>query len=148
MREGQRKILVLAAVFLGGLIAGIAVVISFQVKPEPVPDTSRLKELLHNTAQHEIGLPPLADVEVELTIERGKLDEEIARIKTLATRFGGTAIQGTGDNTGTDILAEISQKLTDQFLEALKHPEKEPVVALPAGGNENALVQVRLNFQS
>jgi hypothetical protein len=148
MGEDQRKILVLAAVFLGGLIAGITVVIFLQVKPEPPPDTSRLKELLHSTAQQAIGLPPLADVEVELTIERGKLDQEIERIKALAARFGGTAIQGAGDSTGTDILAEISPKLTDQFLEALKHPEKAPVVALPAGGNENALVQVRLNFQS
>jgi hypothetical protein len=129
MGEGQRKILVLAAVFLGGLIAGVAVVIFLQVK-------------------QAIGLPPLADVEVELTIERGKLDGEIERIKTLAAKFGGTAIQGAGDDTGTDILAEISPKLKDQFLEALKHPEKEPVVALPEGGNENALVQVRLNFQS
>jgi hypothetical protein len=148
MGEDQRKILVLAAVFLGGLIAGIAVVIILQVKPEPAPDTSRLKELLHSTAQQAIGLPPLADVEVELTIERGKLDQEIERIKALAARFGGTAIQGAGDSTGTDILAEISPKLTDQFLEALKHPEKAPVVDLPTGGNENALVQVRLNFQS
>jgi hypothetical protein len=148
MGEDQRKILVLAAVFLGGLIAGITVVIFLQVKPEPPPDTSRLKELLHSTAQQAIGLPPLADVEVELTIERGKLDGEIERIKTLAAKFGGTAIQGAGDDTGTDILAEISPKLKDQFLEALKHPEKEPVVALPEGGNENALVQVRLNFQS
>jgi hypothetical protein len=124
------------------------VVIFLQAKPEPVPDTSKLKELLHSTAQQAIGLPPLADVEVELTIERGKLDEEIERIKTLAARFGGTAVQGEGDDTGTDILAEISPKLKDQFLEALKHPEKEPVVALPEEGNENALVQVRLNFQS
>jgi hypothetical protein len=124
------------------------VVIFLQAKPEPVPDTSKLKELLHSTAQQAIGLPPLADVEVELTIERGKLDEEIERIKTLAAKFGGTAVQGEGDDTGTDILAEISPKLKDQFLEALKHPEKEPVVALPEEGNENALVQVRLNFQS
>jgi hypothetical protein len=148
MGQGQRKIFVLAAVFLGGLIAGVAVVISLQIRPEPAPDTSRLKELLHSTAQQTIGLPPLADVEVELTIERGKLDKEIERIKTLAAKFGGTAIQGTGDSTGTEILAEISPQLTDQFLEALKHPEKEPVITLPAGGNENALVQVRLNFQS
>src|ERR1700686_1969498 len=131
MREGQRKILVLAAVFFGGLIAGIAVVIFLQVKPEPVPDTSRFKELLHSTAQQEIGLPPLADVEVELTIERGKLDEEIERIKALAARCGGPAIQGIGDDSETDVLAQISPKLTDRFLEALKHPE-EPQAVEPA----------------
>jgi hypothetical protein len=148
MLEGKRKILVFAAVFLGGLLAGIALVIFLPAKPEPAPDTSRLKDLLHSTAQKEIGLPPLADIEVELTIDRGKLDEEIERIKTLAAKFGGTAIQGAGDDTGTDVLAEISPKFTDQFLDALKHPEKQPVANLQAADDQNALVQVRLKFQS
>src|ERR1700732_1195819 len=148
MVERQRKILVLVAVFSGGLLAGVALVIFLEAKPEPAPDTSKLKDLLHSTAQQAIGLPPLADIEVELTIDRGKLDEEIERIKTLAAKFGGTAIQGAGDNTGTDVLAEISPKLKDQFLEALKHPEKQPVADFPAGDNQNALVQVRLKFQS
>src|ERR1700688_357321 len=138
MREGQRKILVWAAVFFGGLFAGMAVVIFLQVKPESVPDTSRLTELLHSTPQHEIALPPLADVEVELTIDRGKLDEEIERIKTLAARFGGTAVQGIRDETGTDMVAEISPKFTDQFLEALRHPEKQPVRNLAAGDDQNS----------
>jgi hypothetical protein len=148
MLESQRKILVLTAVFFGGLLTGIAVVIFLQAKPQPPPDTSRLEDLLHHTAQKTIGLPPLADVEVELTIDRGKLDEEIERIKMLAARFGGTAIQGAGDDTGTDVLAEISPRFTDQFLEALKHPEKQPVADLQVGDNPAALVQVRLKFPS
>jgi hypothetical protein len=148
MVKGQQKVLVLAAVFLGGLLAGVALIIFLQAKPTPAPDTSRLEELLHSTAQQRIGLPPLADVEVELTIERGKLDEEIERIKALAARFGGTAIQGRGDDSGTDVLAEISPKLTDRFLEALKHPDERPSVELPAGDQQNALVQVRLKFKS
>src|SRR5437868_6473869 len=147
MLEGRLKILVLASVFLGGLLAGIVVVIFLQVKPQPTPDTSKLKDLLHNTAQKAIGLPPLADAEVELTIDRSKLDEEIVRIKALAAKFGGTAIQGAGDETGTDVLAEISPKYTGQFLEALKHPEKQPASDLQAEDKETALVQVRLKFQ-
>jgi hypothetical protein len=148
MIESQRKILVLVAVFLGGLLAGVGVIIFLQAKPSPAPDTSGLKDLLHNTAQQQISLPPLADIEVELTIDRGKLDEEIERIKTLAARFGGTAVQGTRDETGTDVMAEISPKFTDQFLEALKHPEKQPVRNLAAGNDQNSLVQVRLKFPS
>jgi hypothetical protein len=148
MLEGQRKILILAAVFFGGLLAGIGLVIFLQTRPEPVPDTSNLKDLLHRAAQKEIGLPPLADVEVELTIERGKVDEEIERIKMLAARFGGTAVRGAGDDTGMDVLAEISPKFTDQFLEALKHPEKQPAADFQARDSDNALVQVRLKFQS
>lgn len=147
MLEDQRKILVLASVFLGGLLAGIALVMFLEAKPQPAPDTSKLKDLLHSTAQKAIGLPPLADAEVELTIDRTKLDEEIERIKALAAKFGGTAIQGSGDDTGTNVLAEISPKYTGQFLEALKHPEKQPAADLQAEDKETALVQVRLKFQ-
>jgi hypothetical protein len=148
MLKGQRKILVLAAVFFVGLFGGIALVIFLLAKPQPAPDTSKLEDLLHSTAQKTIGLPPLADAEVELTIDRGKLNEEIERIKTLAARFGGTAIQGTGDDTGTDVLAEISPKFTDQFLDALRHPEKQPVAGLQAKDDQTSLIQVRLKFQS
>jgi hypothetical protein len=146
MLERQRKILGLLVVFLGGLIAGSALVIFFQAKPQLEPDTSRLKDLLYNAAQKAIELPPLADAEVELTIERAKLDEEIERIKALAARFGGTAVQGVGDEAGTDVLAEISPKFTDQFLEALRHPEKQPAADLRPGDNQTGFVQVRLKF--
>ena len=65
-----------------------------------------------------------------------------------AARFGGTAVQGIRDETGTDMVAEISPKFTDQFLEALRHPEKQPVRNLAAGDDQNSLVQVRLKFPS
>lgn len=148
MAESQRKFIVAGSVFLAGLLAGIALVLLLQAKPQAEPDTSRLKDLLHNTAQKEIELPPLADAEVELTIDRGKLDEEIERIKSLAAKFGGTAVQGSGDETGTDVLAEISPKYKSQFLEALKHPKKQPAADLKTEDKETALVQVRLKFQS
>jgi hypothetical protein len=146
MLEGQRKIFGLLGVFLGGLLVGSALIIFFQTKPQPEPDTSRLKDFLHSAAQKAIELPPLADAEVELTIERAKLDEEIERIKALAARFGGTAVQGAGDEAGTDVLAEISPKFTDQFLEALRHPEKQPVADLRPADNQTGFVQVRLKF--
>ena len=143
----RRNIFLIAGIFFLGLITGIGLVTFLQEKPRPEPDTSRLKDLLHDTAQSEIGLPPLADAEVELTIERGKLDEEIERIKTLAAKFGGTAVKGTVDDAGIDVLAEISPQYKDQFLDALKHPEKEPATEVKADNSQTALVQVRLKFQ-
>ena len=147
MLKGQRKVLVLGAVFCGGLLAGIALVLFFQSRPQPSLDTSKLEDLLHNTAQTAIALPPLTDAEVELTIDRAKLDEEIERIKTLAAKFGGTAVQGVGDANGTEVLAQVSPKFTTQFLEAVKHPEKEPADHLQSEDDQTALVQVRLKFQ-
>jgi hypothetical protein len=148
MLANRRNILIAWTVFFTGLIVGIPLGIVLQTKPQPAPDTSRLKELLHITAQKTIGLPPIADAEVELTIERGKLDEEIARIKTLAEKFGGTAVQGGADDTGTEVLAEISPQFTAEFLEAVRHPEKQPASELKPDNDQTALVRVRLKFQS
>jgi hypothetical protein len=148
MLAHRRNIIIAWTVFFAGLIVGILLGIVLQTKPQPAPDTSRLKELLHITAQKTIGLPPVADAEVELTIERGKLDEELARIKTLAEKFGGTAVRGQADNTGADVLAEISPQFTAKFLEALRHPEKQPASELKPGSVQAALVRVLLKFQS
>jgi len=148
MLAHQRTIIIVCTVFFAGLIVGILLGIVLQTKPQPAPDTSRLKELLHITAQKTIGLPPIADAEVELTIEHGKLDEEIARIKSLAEKFGGTAVQGGAEDTGTDVLAEISPQFTAEFLEALRHPEKQPASELKPDNDRTALVRVRLKFQS
>jgi hypothetical protein len=148
MLAHRRNIIIVCTIFFAGLIAGILLGIVLQTKPQPAPDTSRLKELLHITAQKTIGLPPIADAEVQLTIERGKLDEEIARIKTLAEKFGGTAVQGGADDMGTDVLAEISPQFTAEFLEALRHPEKQPASELKPDNDQTALVRVLLKFQS
>jgi hypothetical protein len=147
MAKGHQIVLVLGAVFCGGLLVGIAWILFYQARLRPALDNSKLKDLLHDTAQTAIPLPPLADAEVELTIDRAKLDEEIERIKTLAAKFGGTAVQGAGDNSGMEILAQVSPKFTSQFLEAVKHPEKEPVAHLQSEDGQTALVEVRLKFQ-
>jgi hypothetical protein len=57
MLLGQRKILGLLVVFLGGLLAGSALIIFFQARPQPEPDTSRLKEL-HSAAQKRSNYRP------------------------------------------------------------------------------------------
>ncbi len=140
--------LVLGTVFCVGLFAGIALVLFFsQARPQPALNTSNLEDLLHNTAQTAISLPPLVDAEVELTIDRAKLDEEIERIKALAAKFGGTAVQLAGDNSGMEVLAQLSPKYTSQFLEAIKHPEKEPTDQVLSEDNQTAFVEVRLKFQ-
>jgi len=145
MIKDQPKLLVL--VFLAGLLAGIAVVIYFPSKSEQPPDTSRLRNLLQNTAQTNMGVPPLTDVGLELSIERDKLDKEIQRIKSLAARFGGTAVAGPGDEKGAEVVAQISPGYANQFVEAIKHPEKElPSETRPDGQASALLVQIKLTF--
>jgi hypothetical protein len=149
MLKDQRNFFVLAAVFLAGLLAGSGLIIFAPSKSEPPPDTSKLQDLLRNTAQRNMGVPPLTDVEVELSIERDKLDKEVERIKDLAAKFGGTVIVATEDEKGTEVLAQISSRLANQFVEAVKHPEKEAAGGTESDGEGRAsLVEIRLTFQS
>jgi hypothetical protein len=138
----------LAAVFLAGLLAGSALVHFFPSKREQPPDTSRLKELLQNTANKNMGFPPLTEAGLELSIERDKLDREVERIKGLAEKFGGTAIVAPGDDKGTEVLAQISSCCANQFVEAVKHPEKEPVVGPIPQASASAFVEIWLTFRS
>ena len=148
MVKDQRKFLVLLVVFFAGLLAGIGLIIFFPSKSEPPPDTSKLRDLLLNTAQKNMGVPPLTDVGLELSIERDKLDKEVERIKSLATKFGGTAIVGAGDENSMKVLAQISPRWANEFVEAVKHPEKEPAFEMKEEGKPiGLLVEIRLTIQ-
>ena len=148
MVKDQRKFLGLLAAFFAGLLAGIGLIIFHPSKSEPPPDTSKLRDLLLNTAQKNMGVPPLTDVGLELSIERDKLDKEVERIKTLATKFGGTAIVGTEDEKGTKVLAQISPRWANEFVEAVKHPEKQPAFGTKAEADASPLlVEIRLTIQ-
>jgi len=145
--KGQLKFFVLAAVFLAGLLAGSALVLLFPSKSGPPSDTSKLRELLQNTAKKNMGVAPLTDAGLELSIERNKLDREVERIKRLAAKFGGAAVVAMGDQKGTEVLAQISSCCADQFVEAIKHPEKEPVVGPRPQGSASAFVEIWLTFR-
>ena len=148
MVKDQRKFLVLLVVFFAGLLAGIGLIIFFPSKSEPPPDTSKLRDLLLNTAQKNMGVPPLTDVGLELSIERDKLDKEVERIKSLAIKFGGTAIVGAGDENSMKVLAQISPRWANEFVEAVKHPEKEPAFEMKEEGKPiGLLVEIKLTIQ-
>jgi hypothetical protein len=148
MIQRHRNLLLLFVVFFAGLLGGTALIRVFPSSSEPPPDTSRLKDLLLNTAQRSIAVPPLSDIELDLSIERDKLDKEIERIKSLAAKFGGTAIVGNTNEKRTDILAQIARGRAIEFVEAVKHPEKEPAAGTATVLETSALlVQIRLELQ-
>jgi hypothetical protein len=145
MIKDQRKSLQFLAVFAAGLVAGVLLIHFWPPKPEPPPDTSRLKDLLLNTAQRDMGVPPLGDIELDLSVEQGKLDREVDRIRGLAAKFGGTAVVGAAGEKGKDILAQVSRGSAPGFVDAVRHPEKEPVVPVEADTENSAfLVEIRL----
>jgi hypothetical protein len=148
MITNLRNSLRLLAVFAAGLLAGILLTHFSPSKPEPPPDSSRLKDLLLNTAQRSMGVPPLSDIELDLSVERGKLDKEVERIRSLAAKFGGTAIVGSVGEKGKDVLAQISRDSALEFVDAVRHPEKEPVIPATTGSEAGAFfVEIHLESQ-
>jgi hypothetical protein len=150
MRTDRRKKLAIAGIFLLGMISGVGVVclVLFFPGRRPAPDTSRLTATFEGAAQRALRMPEVTDTEVERVIDKPNLDTEVERIKRLAGKLGGTAVQGVGDDAGVDVLAEIPPELTHQFSDAVKDPAKEPVTS-PQVPNEDAkaFVAVKLKFR-
>lgn len=150
MRTDRRKKLAIAGIFLLGMIFGVGVVclVLFFPGRRSAPDTSRLTATFEGAAQRALRMPEVTDTEVERLIDKPNLDTEVERIKRLAGKLGGTAVQGVGDEDGVDVLAEIPPELTHQFSDAVKDPAKEPVTS-PQVPNKDAkaLVVVKLKFR-
>jgi hypothetical protein len=150
MRTDRRKKLAIAGIFLLGMICGVGVVclVLFFPGRRPAPDTSRLTATFEGAAQRTLRIPEVTDTEVERVIDKPNLDSEVERIKRLALKLGGTAVQGVGDEAGVDVLAEIPPEMTHQFSDAVKDPAKEPVT-LPQVPTEDAkaFVAVKLKFR-
>jgi hypothetical protein len=150
MRTARRKKLTIAGIFLLGMICGVGVVclvLFFQAR-RPAPDTSRLTATFEGAAQRDLRVPEVTDTEVERVIDKPNVDGEVERIKRLAGKLGGTAVQGVGDEAGVDVLAEIPPELTHQFSDAVKDPAKEPMTPpLVPKEESKAFVAVKLKFR-
>ena len=147
MGKGQQKTLLIAAIFFGGMIAGAVIVLLLQNRPQPAPDTLALKNTLQTTARNSMEVPSLSDANLQLVIDKSKLNQEIDRIKQLAGKFGGTAIQGVLEIDGAELLAQIPPRFRDQFIEAAQDPLKEEPAGDQAPETTGAiLIGIRLKF--
>jgi hypothetical protein len=143
-----RKLLIFAV----GITAGILGLHLWQNRPQSAPDTSTLKNSLQSVAQKAMEVPFLSDSDLQLVVERSRVDQEVERIKNLAIEFGGDAIQGAMEADGTDILARVSSRSVDRFCSEVR--DRDHRGSLTTGGDapvpnaspEMQLVEVRLKF--
>jgi hypothetical protein len=149
----NRKRILIALIFIGGMLAGICGVLIWQNRPQPTPDTSILAKSLQNAAQTSIEVPAFSDAHLELTVDKSKIDAEVDRIKRLASGFGGTAIQGAMDTNGTEVLAQIPAQVFDQFCSAVRNRDQaqeasksDPSNTAKADSIAGVLVEVKLKL--
>ena len=116
-----------------------------QGEPNLQPLAHSLKERMDDL----LGASDLSESTVELSVLKSQLDSEIARVKYLAVRLGGSAVT-KAPSTGptTDLVAEIPEENRKSFIDAVTDGFKELPEATPSISSKMCVVTVQIKVQS
>lgn len=96
-----------------------------------------------------LGATGLTEQTVELSVMKSQLESEVARVKYLATRLGGSAVskQSTAGST-MDLIAEIPVEYRKSFIDAVTDGFKDLPEASPGASTTMCVVTVQIKVQS
>jgi hypothetical protein len=96
-----------------------------------------------------LGNAGFTEQTVELSVMKSQLEAEIARVKYLATKLGGSAVS-KGSSTGStmDLIAEIPVEYRKSFIDAVTDGFKDLPKASPAASPTMCVVTVQIKVQS
>lgn len=147
----MRWMLVVAAT-LAVAICLVAGVLFFASRSEQSPQDPNLQPMTDSLKQRMddlLGTTGLAEQTVELSVAKSQLDSEVARVKYLATRLGGSAVskQSTAGST-MDLIAEIPVEYRKSFIDAVTDGFKELPEVSPGASPTMCVVTVQIKVQS
>jgi hypothetical protein len=146
----MRWILVAAAT-LEVVICLVAGVLFFASRQEQHPQDLNLQPLADSLKERMDGLlggSDLTEATIELPVMKSQLDSEIARVKYLATRLGGSAVgkQSAAGST-MDLIAEIPAEYRKSFIDAVTDGFKDLPAASPTTSPTMGVVTVQIKIQ-
>lgn len=147
----MRWMLVVAAT-LAVAICLVAGVLFFASRQEQHPQDPNLEPLANSLKQRMddiLGATGLTEQTVELSVMKSQLESEVARVKYLATRLGGSAVskQSTAGST-MDLIAEIPVEYRKSFIDAVTDGFKDLPEASPGASTTMCVVTVQIKVQS
>lgn len=147
----MRWMLVVAAT-LAVAICLVAGVLFFASRQEQHPQDPNLEPLANSLKQRMddiLGVTGLTEQTVELSVMKSQLESEVARVKYLATRLGGSAVskQSTAGST-MDLIAEIPVEYRKSFIDAVTDGFKDLPEASPGASPTMCVVTVQIKVQS
>lgn len=147
----MRWMLVVAAT-LAVAICLVAGVLFFASRQEQHPQDPNLEPLANSLKQRMddiLGATGLTEQTVELSVIKSQLESEVARVKYLATRLGGSAVskQSTAGST-MDLIAEIPVEYRKSFIDAVTDGFKDLPEASPGASPTMCVVTVQIKVQS
>jgi len=131
------------------LVAGVLFFASRQEQSPQDPNLQPMADSLKQRMDDLLGTTGLAEQTVELSVAKSQLDSEVARVKYLATRLGGSAVskQSTAGST-MDLIAEIPGEYRKSFIDAVTDGFKVLPEASPGASPTMCVVTVQIKVQS
>jgi hypothetical protein len=131
------------------LVAGVLFFASRQEQRPQDPNLQPLADSLKQRMDDILGTTGLTEQTVELSVMRSQLESEVARVKYLATRLGGSAVSKQSAAGSTmDLIAEIPVEYRKSFIDAVTDGFKELPEASPGASPTMCVVTVQIKVQS
>jgi hypothetical protein len=131
------------------LVAGVLFFASRQEQHPQDPNLEPLANSLKQRMDDILGATGLTEQTVELSVMKSQLESEVARVKYLATRLGGSAVskQSTAGST-MDLIAEIPVEYRKSFIDAVTDGFKDLPEASPGASSTMCVVTVQIKVES
>jgi hypothetical protein len=137
--------LAVAACLVGGVLLFVWHEQQHPHEPNLQPLTNSLKERMDDL----LGSSNLANSTIQLSVAKSQLESEVARVKYLAIRLGGSAaIKEPVGGPTTDLIAEIPVENRKSFIDAVMDGFKDLPQASPAASPTMCVVSVQISVQS
>ena len=130
------------------LVGGVLFFASRQEQPPQDPNLQSLTDSLKQRMDDLLGPSGLTEPTVELSVMKSQLESEVARVKYLATRLGGSAVSKQSAAGSTmDLIAEIPLAYRKSFIDAVTDGFKDLPEASPAASPTMSVVTVQIKIQ-
>jgi hypothetical protein len=130
------------------LVGGVWFFAARQEEHTQEPTLQPLANSLRERMDDLLGGSNLPESTVELSVIRSQLESEVARVKYLATRLGGSAVAKeplTGATT--DLIAEIPVENRKSFIDAVTDGFKDLPEVSPTASSTMCVVMVQIKVQ-
>jgi hypothetical protein len=146
----MRWLLVVAATLAVALclVGGVLIFASRQEEHSQKPNLEPLENSLKERMDDLLGGSSLPESTVELSVMRSQLDSEVARVKYLAVRLGGSAVaKQPAFGATTDLIVEIPVENRKSFVDAVTDGFKDLPEPSPTDSPTMCIVTVQIKVQ-
>jgi hypothetical protein len=146
----MRWLLVVAATLAVALclVGGVLIFAYRQEEHSQEPSLEPLANSLKQRIDDLLGGSSFPESTVELSVMRSQLDSEVARVKYLAVRLGGSAAaKHPATGATTDLIAEIPVENRKSFIDAVTDGFKDLPEPSPTASTTMCIIAVQIKVQ-